>query len=292
MSLDGFQAYLSRWTAAQWNSKSLPLHFDHRSDFFRAIELLWSSQNYSLIDGGKRFRPQLVFAVSESLNLPVERFYPWAAAIEMVHTYSLIHDDLPSMDNDDLRRGKATNHKVYGEAAALLAGDSLLTEAFGVIANEYRHQPAMAIQLIHILSEAAGSRGMVGGQAWDLFSQIQFEKNELLELHYFKTGALIRASIEGAALVSNLSEEDSACLKSFGEHLGLAFQIQDDILDFETEAEDQKNLAQILGKQQAQNLLSEISLRAEKDIDQLKRSGISEWSRLSDLIHKNQFRKN
>ncbi len=291
MSLSAFESYVQDWTKTNWCPQALSLHFEHRKDFFAAIEKLWSSQNYSLSSGGKRFRPQLVFAVAESLNLPLEKFYPWALAVEMIHTYSLIHDDLPAMDNDDVRRGLPTNHKVYGEAAALLAGDSLLTEAFGLLANEYKHNAEQAVELIQILSDSAGPRGMVGGQAWDLFSEIELNKNEILELHYYKTGALIRASIEGAAVLSQLSAEDRSHLRNFAELIGVAFQIQDDILDYNQKDEDLKNLAQRFGLDSTKNLLIEVSQAAQKEIDKLALSGISNWTPLTDLIRKNQLRQ-
>ncbi|NGQ94702.1 polyprenyl synthetase family protein [Brevibacillus sp. SYP-B805] len=203
---------------------------------------LYDSMAYSLMAGGKRLRPVLVLAVLEALDKPVERGIPYAVALEMIHTYSLIHDDLPAMDNDDLRRGKPTNHKVFGEATAILAGDALLTRAFGYIADAYLHHPEVSpqtvVKLIAELGKRAGARGMVGGQMADIEGEGRsLTMNELEYIHQHKTGDLLIASLLGGGLLAEASEEQLEALSHYGRCIGLAFQIQDDILNVEGSAE-------------------------------------------------------
>jgi geranylgeranyl diphosphate synthase type II len=203
---------------------------------------LYDSMAYSLMAGGKRLRPILVLAVLEALDKPVERGIPYAVALEMIHTYSLIHDDLPAMDNDDLRRGKPTNHKVYGEATAILAGDALLTRAFGYIADAYFHHPEVSaetvVKLISELGTRAGARGMVGGQMADMEGEgRQLSLDELEHIHQHKTGDLLIASLLGGGLLAEASDAQLEALSRFGRCIGLAFQIQDDILNVEGNAE-------------------------------------------------------
>ena len=166
-----------------------------------AITELKESMYYSAGSGGKRFRPVLSLLVAELFSVPASRVLPFAAAVEFIHTYSLIHDDLPCMDNDDYRRGKPTNHKVYGETTALLAGDALLTEAFLAITKGYKDNGFLASQLCDLLSRAAGVRGMVGGQAIDLKAK-NLTVEELTHLHNLKTGRMIQVAAEGAAVVA------------------------------------------------------------------------------------------
>lgn len=193
---------------------------------------LKDSMHYSLQAGGKRIRPILLLAVLHELGEDHPDALKVAAAIEMIHTYSLIHDDLPSMDNDDLRRGMPTNHKVFGEAVAILAGDALLTYSFGVIARLNHVSSDDKVRLIDLLSVAAGAEGMVGGQVLDIEGE---EKKltlaELEQVHRLKTGALLTYSILAGAILGKAQPEEMVSLGRFGEHIGLAFQIQDDILD-------------------------------------------------------------
>ena len=194
-------------------------------------KLLFDAMNYSLQAGGKRLRPVMAFEFCRMCGADWRNAAPLAAAVEMIHTYSLIHDDLPCMDNDDFRRGKPTNHKVYGEAMAVLAGDALLTDAFCVAATAKLQGPAMA-DAIGILSECAGSLGMVGGQVLDILSEDrQLTEQEVLDIQSRKTGALIRAACALGALAGGANEQqfDAAC--RFAAALGLAFQIRDDMLD-------------------------------------------------------------
>lgn len=192
---------------------------------------LFSAMRYSLLAGGKRLRPILVFDFCRMCGGNWKSAATFAAAVEMIHTYSLIHDDLPCMDNDDYRRGSLTNHKVYGEAIAVLAGDALLTAAFSYLAKA----PCSAetrIKAVQVLSECAGELGMVGGQVLDMQSeQRQCTAQEVLNIQSRKTGALIRAACVLGVLAGNGSEEQIAAASDFAAHLGLAFQIRDDILD-------------------------------------------------------------
>lgn len=193
---------------------------------------LKESMNYSLQAGGKRIRPILMLAVMHELGADHPDALKVAAAIEMIHTYSLIHDDLPSMDNDDLRRGMPTNHKVYGEAVAILAGDALLTYSFGLIARLQNVSSDDKVSLIDLMSVASGAEGMVGGQILDIEGEEKkLSLEELEQVHRLKTGALLTFSILSGAILAQAKPEIILSLTKFGEHLGLAFQIQDDILD-------------------------------------------------------------
>ncbi|MGL4952568.1 MAG: polyprenyl synthetase family protein [Culicoidibacterales bacterium] len=186
---------------------------------------------YSLLAGGKRIRPLLTFATAKAFGLESQEVYPLATAIEMIHTYSLIHDDLPAMDDDDLRRGKPTNHKVYGEATAILAGDALLTESFNQLAK-LQVKPEIIVELIGNLVRCAGGAGMVGGQILDLAAeQNQVPLEQLQEIHYLKTGRMIEIAIVGAAQIAQAPKLTIMLLETYAQAIGLAFQIQDDILD-------------------------------------------------------------
>ncbi|AXF57805.1 polyprenyl synthetase family protein [Salicibibacter kimchii] len=191
---------------------------------------------YSLNTGGKRIRPLLLIAVAGSYKPVNEAVYKLGAAVEMVHTYSLVHDDLPSMDNDDTRRGKPTNHKIYGEALAILAGDSLLTESFSLLTtiNEQELTPRDALYLIRRLTEASGATGMVGGQVADLEAENRSVTLEELEwIHRHKTAAMLTFAAEAGGIIGSAPPEDLSLLRPFAEEVGIAFQIKDDILDVE-----------------------------------------------------------
>ena len=202
------------------------------------------AMRYSLLAGGKRLRPILVLAAAETVRgaTPVEHVIelalPAACAIEFIHTYSLVHDDLPAMDDDSLRRGRPTNHVVYGEGMAILAGDGLLTEAFALMAREPRDRSldAQKLRAIHVVAGAAGAAGMVGGQAIDLHavgSASGFDATTLQDMHARKTGALIKASATAGAVMAGADDRTVLAVEEFGLQLGLAFQIVDDILDVE-----------------------------------------------------------
>lgn len=194
---------------------------------------------YSVSAGGKRLRPALLLAVLEALEAPLEQGLASAAALEMVHTYSLVHDDLPAMDNDDLRRGKPTNHVVFGEAMAILAGDGLLTHAFALIAGDTSLEPEVRLQLVSQLAAAAGPSGMIAGQVLDMEAEKHpVDLDGLIEVHRLKTGRLIEFAVIAGALIGGADGETTAALKAYAGHLGLAFQIKDDILDVEGSAEE------------------------------------------------------
>lgn len=208
-------------------------------DFSRHIE----SMRYSLFVGGKRIRPILCLAAAEAVDSSEttrQRALPVACALECIHTYSLIHDDLPAMDDDDLRRGKPTNHTVFGEAAAILAGDGLLTFAFDLLSSPVSATIADSarIRIIQTIARAAGPLGMVGGQSLDMIYEGQLVGYDILRvIHRSKTGALITASVLSGAIVAGASEEQSAALETYGNNIGLAFQIVDDLLDVEATTE-------------------------------------------------------
>ncbi len=197
------------------------------------IPVITDAMRYSLFAGGKRLRPILALMTCEVFNGSEEEVLPFACCIEMIHTYSLIHDDLPAMDNDDLRRGKPTNHKVYGEGYAVLAGDALLNHAFetmtGIIAQTPKLQYIRAMELI---CKSSGVTGMIGGQCIDLYSENRsIDLDTLKKMHAKKTGALITASIAIGAILSKAEEGDIINIMEYGNLLGLAFQVTDDILD-------------------------------------------------------------
>lgn len=198
---------------------------------------LRESMRYSILAGGKRLRPILCIAASEAVGGTLEKALTVACAIEMIHTYSLIHDDLPSMDDDLLRRGLPTNHSVFGEAVAILAGDALLTDAFFVIVNEGISNglpPPVVIEVVRDIAKAAGSEGMVSGQALDLALEGREVTVELIEMtHSLKTGALIEASIISGGRIGGANKDQLSRFREYARALGLAFQIIDDVLDVE-----------------------------------------------------------
>ena len=194
-------------------------------------KILFSAMRYSLLAGGKRLRPIFVFDFCRMCGADWKLAVPFAAAVEMIHTYSLIHDDLPCMDDDDYRRGVLTNHKVYGEAIAVLAGDALLTAAFSYLAKA-PFSAQTRIRAVEILSDCAGELGMVGGQVLDMQSeQRRCTEQEVLDIQSRKTGALIRAACLLGVLAGGGSEAQLAAASDFASHVGLAFQIRDDMLD-------------------------------------------------------------
>ena len=203
-----------------------------------APETIHRAMRYSLFAGGKRIRPILCLEAARAVSGSFSAALPAACALEMVHTYSLIHDDLPALDNDDYRRGKLTNHKVFGDAMAILAGDALLTTAFQVLA-EIDAPPDRKVRMIAELAAAAGTLGgMIGGQVADLEGEGKPPDAQLLEtIHRAKTGALLRASLRLGAIFAGAAEPEYEALSCYGEHVGLAFQIVDDILDVEESSE-------------------------------------------------------
>lgn len=211
---------------------------------------LLEAMAYSLFAGGKRIRPVLTLASSELFSQTLDPM-PAACALEFIHTYSLIHDDLPSMDDDDLRRGRPTSHKKFGEAMAVLAGDALLTEAFGLVARAYGDtNPGVGLRISAEIAFAAGSAGMVGGQVLDVRGTGgKPDMQGVEEIHRMKTGALIRAAVRCGAILAEAGELQLQSLTSYGESLGLAFQVADDILDV---VGKNSQLGKTAGKDQSQ----------------------------------------
>ncbi|MBV9158631.1 MAG: polyprenyl synthetase family protein [Acidobacteriaceae bacterium] len=213
------------------------------------------AMRYSLFAGGKRIRPVLAIAAARAVSDSPDGVENAAATLELIHTYSLIHDDLPALDNDDLRRGRPTCHKVFGDALAILAGDALLTLAFEVL-SRLKHIPAnRKIRLVEELSQAAGTvGGMIGGQVNDIEGEGQTPTTLLLEsIHRAKTGALLRASVRMGGIYAGVSGDELAALSQYGEHTGLAFQIIDDVLDVE---ESSEALGKTAGKDEAQQKIT------------------------------------
>jgi geranylgeranyl diphosphate synthase type II len=202
-------------------------------------ERLFQAITYSLFAGGKRIRPLLAITSFEACGGKAEDVIPQASALELIHTYSLIHDDLPSMDDDDFRRGKPTNHKVFGEALAILAGDALLTEAFIMFMQSSRFSPTALKEALLTVATAAGARGMVGGQAEDILSEGKDPDPRTVHfIHTHKTGALISASVRIGPLLAGSPPEIHDALSLYGDKIGLAFQIIDDILNVTGNEED------------------------------------------------------
>lgn len=204
---------------------------------------LHKAMRYSVFAGGKRVRPILMLAACQAVGGDTARAVPAACAMEMIHTYSLIHDDLPAMDDDDFRRGNPTNHKVFGEAIAILAGDALLTEAFKLISdprNAGNSDPAAQLAVIREIATCAGSYGMVGGQVVDMESEgnREIDLPTVQYIHTHKTGALIKAAVKSGAILGGADEKRLAAITRYGEAAGLAFQIADDILDIEGTTEE------------------------------------------------------
>jgi geranylgeranyl diphosphate synthase, type II len=198
------------------------------------------AMRYSVLAGGKRLRPILVIAGAEAVGASSDTVMPTACALEMIHTYSLIHDDLPAMDDDDYRRGRLTSHKVFGEAMAVLAGDALLTLAFRLVAENASHvDPRVVCEVVGDIADAAGTLGMVGGQVVDVESEGKVVTADTLEyIHRHKTAALLRASLRAGAMLGGGSREAVEAVSRAGEFLGVAFQIVDDILDVEGNLEE------------------------------------------------------
>ncbi len=238
---------------------------------------LFSAMRYSLLAGGKRLRPVFVFDFCHMCGGDWQASVPFAAAVEMVHTYSLIHDDLPCMDNDDVRRGKPTNHKVYGEATAVLAGDALLTAAFSQLAIA-PFSAEVRLRAVEVLSNCAGELGMVGGQMLDMLSEKrQCTKQEVLDIQSRKTGALIRASCILGVLAGNGSEAQMKAAEKFASELGLAFQIRDDMLDVIGDASelgkavssdaDKNTFVQLYGLDACSDLVAKHTKHAISELD-------------------------
>jgi farnesyl diphosphate synthase len=213
------------------------------------------AMRYSSLSGGKRVRPFLVMAIANIFNFPFLKTLKCATAIEFVHVYSLIHDDLPAMDNDDFRRGKLSNHKKFDEATAILAGDALLTFAFEILSSVDSHKnPEIRCELIKALSKAIGFRGMVGGQMIDIENiDKKISQEQIINLHRLKTGELFMASAECGAIIGGASIEERKAIRYYAHDLGLAFQIKDDILDRLEGVVGKNNLDKMIHKKPKEN---------------------------------------
>jgi geranylgeranyl diphosphate synthase type II len=274
--------FLKHWEALAQNFNNYSLKYFEATNWSAQPEVqnLKKSIQYSLCGEGKRFRPVLAQAIYLLENKSVEKVLPFCLSVEMIHSYSLIHDDLPCMDNDDFRRGKPTNHKIYGEGVALLAGDALLTESFLVSAKNY---PDKAHLLIQFISEKAGMFGMIAGQAIDMKAQKEkMQIEDLRQMHLLKTGALFELSIVGAGLILGLSDFKLTALKDYSQNLGLAFQIKDDLLDFEPKSIELGSYPAILGLEETQKLLDLHSEQAQNAI--IKLNKIDEYKNAQSLV--------
>lgn len=262
-------------------------------------ETIFEAVRYSLLSGGKRIRPQLVLATASTFGVDSAIALDPACALEMVHTYSLIHDDLPCMDNDDLRRGKPTLHKAYGEAIAVLTGDYLLTFAFEVLSQAPHLSPLQKLQMIQVLSHCSGAPGMIGGQVIDIESEHKAINEEtLLNMHHGKTGALIRAAIQMGAIAAS-QPHDSPLLLSIAQELGLSFQLQDDLLDATSttttlgkkagaDAERAKATAiSVYGIQGTQQKLQNLQHSLSKHLEQLPSHGGELKALIEKILHRN-----
>ncbi len=242
----------------------------------RPYQEVIDSMMYSSCSGGKRIRPFLTVETARMLGASLDAALPYACAIEMIHTYSLIHDDLPCMDNDDVRRGKPTNHKVFGEANALLAGDALLTYAFYVAASNQYCTPEQNISAVKLLSENAGHHGMIGGQVLDLEGESrELDREEFLLMNNLKTGYLIKTACLLGCICAGFGEdsEEYKALEKFASCIGLAFQIEDDILDLGTE-DNKTTFLSFLSVDEARNRVAELTKEAKEALSGLERDGI------------------
>ncbi len=252
---------------------------------------------YSLLSGGKRIRPVLLLEFYRLCGGEDDCAYNFAAAIEMIHTYSLIHDDLPCMDNDDMRRGRPSCHKQFDEATALLAGDALLTEAFSAAAKTIGIPEERVVRAISVLSSFAGIQGMIGGQMIDLENEGKtVTAAQVLEMYSLKTGALIKSAVTIGCILAGASEEKIAAACSYGEKLGLAFQLVDDILDYEGDAQllgkpigsDEKNgkqtVASILGLEKCKEMAAKLTSEAHSALEIFEGADIGFITSLTDHL--------
>lgn len=248
--------------------------------YFEAFE-------YAVFSGGKRFRPILVLMTGESFGVSDEDLLPYAAAVEMVHAFSLVHDDLPCMDDDDFRRGLPTVHRKFSEDIALLVGDGLLAEAVSILTDKYSDKPELALKLISLLIESTGSKGMIAGQVLDLIAQKEkLDIAELEQVHLHKTGALMRACTQGAALIAGLDARKQDALSEYAMQLGLSFQIKDDLLEVEDNKIEQGSYPALIGVVASNKILMDLSDGCESNLDTL---GV-DVSNLKDIIKLNMRR--
>jgi len=243
---------------------------------------LCEAMNYSLMAGGKRLRPVLLIAAADAVGGLGDSFIKSACAIEMIHTYSLIHDDLPAMDNDDYRRGKLTCHKVYGDGMAVLAGDALLTMAFEVLCSQKNVNAENRLRVVREMSFSAGPNGMVGGQAIDLLSENKsIDMKTLKQMHEAKTGALFCAAIRSGAILANATERQMDALTIYAEKFGLAFQITDDILDVIGSAE---KIGKPVGSDERNHKSTYVTLTSLAEAKKMAAEAVSEALHALDIF--------
>lgn len=274
----------SEWERQQILFDSKLKHLFKLGSFAGEKELV-SAVNYALFTGGKRFRPMLVLASCLSLKKDFKLALDWALSIEMIHTYSLIHDDLPCMDNDDYRRGLPTVHKKFSEACALLAGDALLTEAFLYLAQSENYKSCLN-DLIKILGQAAGYQGMIGGQANDCLTSIS-QPDEFIQIHTQKTAALIKAAVVGPFYIFECDQDLKTTIGRFALDMGILFQIKDDILDFEQQEND--GLPSVSSLEQTQAFYENYLSKALQKLESVKTK--IEIQPFLDLLQYNSDRK-
>jgi geranylgeranyl diphosphate synthase type II len=271
------------------------LRFDATAPATRTLD---EAMRYSLMAGGKRIRPVLALATAKAIQAPTETFLPFAAAIELIHTYSLIHDDLPAMDDDDLRRGRPTNHKVYGEDVAILAGDGLYAEAFALVLARQPGEPAQILAAVRELAEATGVSGMVGGQYLDVAGLAERGDVDVRQVHELKTGRLIAASVLCVLQLAGYPPGPTLeAFRAFASELGVLFQIVDDILDVtgtdeglgkprgSDERHGRRTYVSLYGLEEARGLAAESHAEARRQLASAAPGGAPELEAITDFIH-------
>ena len=244
-------------------------------------KIIYQAVNYSLLSGGKRLRPVLFLGAYELFRDDLKKALPFACAMEMIHTYSLIHDDLPAMDNDDYRRGKLSNHKKFGEARAILAGDALLNKAFETGLDAAINLKGMnAIKALKLIADSSGTEGMIGGQVIDIDGENKISSIEDLKYMYsLKTGAIIKSSVTAGATLAGATENEIKLLENYAEKVGIAFQIMDDILDVTS---TQEKLGKLIGSDAANNKTTYLTFKsideARKDVEKFTEEAIKSLS--------------
>lgn len=274
------------------------LSIEYQLNKLKYPDIIADGMRYSVLNGGKRLRPILLLMVLELFGKKIELGLPIAVAIEMIHSYSLVHDDLPALDNDDYRRGKLTTHKKFGEAEAILIGDALLTHSFSVVADETRDISSdKIVKIIGMISRYAGISGMIGGQIIDLESEKKRVSLETLKyIHENKTGKLIKLPIEIGAIISDATDEEYKALEKYAEGIGLAFQIKDDILDIEGDFEkigkpvgsdlelEKTTYPSIFGVAKSKEILKEVISDAKKSLNIFPDEKVQVFLELADYI--------
>lgn len=248
-------------------------------------KIIYEAMNYSLLSGGKRLRPVILIGAYEIFREDIHKALPFACAMEMIHTYSLIHDDLPAMDNDDYRRGKLSNHKKFGEANAILAGDALLNKAFEICLDAaINSNSENSLKALRVIAESSGTEGMIGGQVVDMEGAVNINSIEDLKYMYsLKTGAIIKSSIKAGAILAGSAQEGIKALEIYAEKIGIAFQIEDDILDVVSTKE---KLGKAIGSDAANNKITYLTFKsieeAKNDVDSLTLEAIESLSIFGD----------